>query len=343
MKILLATHNFSPQVGGVETVARVLADQFTALGHGVTVATRSAAGNSGITIDREEFPYPVLRLPPARELFAAVRACDVYFQHNISLKTLWPLAFARRPWVVSFQTWLTRADGTVGWQDRVKKIILRAGWPVAISQAVADSLPVPSTLIGNPYDDQLFRRLPAVPRQAELVFLGRLVSDKGVPLLLEALTLLGRDGLRPTLTIVGSGPEAANLRTLTTDLGLDGQVTFAGVQTRETLARTLNAHRIMVIPSLWPEPFGVVALEGIGCGCVPVGSARGGLADAIGPCGLTYPNGDAAALAECLRRLLTDEALCGRLRDQAEPHLAKFRPARIAAQYVQLFEEALAR
>ena len=342
MNILLATHAFSPQVGGLETVARVLADEFTAAGHRVTVATRSAAGNSGITLDREEFPYPVLRQPPARELLAAVRACDVYFQHNISLQTLWPLALARRPWVVSFQTWLTRPDGSVGWQDRVKRWVIRAGWPVAISRAVADALPVPSALIGTPYDDRLFRRLPGAARGGDLVFLGRLVSDKGVPLLLDALAALGREGLRPQLTVVGNGPEAGDLRRRTSELGLDGQVAFAGVQTGEALARTLNAHRIMVIPSRWPEPFGVVALEGIACGCVAVGSGNGGLPDAIGPCGLLFPNGDAGALAGCLRRLLADDRLVAGLRAQADAHLARFRPAAVAREYLRVFEEARA-
>ena len=343
MRILLATHAFSPQVGGLETVARVLADEFAAAGHGVTIVTRSAAGNSGIRLDQEEFPYPVLRQPPGRDLLAAVRGCDVYFQHNISLQTLWPLLLARRPWVVSFQTWLTRVDGSTGWQDRVKKLALRAGRPVAISRAVADSLPVPSALIGNPYDDRLFRRLPGTPaRTGDLVFLGRLVTDKGVPLLLDALAALRNEGLRPTLTVVGGGPEAGDLYRRTNDLGLAGQVTFAGVQTGEALARTLNAHRVMVIPSLWPEPFGVVALEGIACGCVAVGSDRGGLPDAIGPCGLLFPNGDAGALADCLRRVLTDGAVADGLRASADSHLARFRPAAVARDYLKVFEEALA-
>ena len=60
-------------------------------------------------------------------------------------------------------------------------------------------------------------------------------------------------------------------------LGLERQVEFTGVLQGETLVRTLNAHRIMVVPSRTPEPFGVVALEGIACGCVVVGSEGGGL------------------------------------------------------------------
>lgn len=342
MRILLATHAFHPQVGGLETVARVLADEFAAAGHEVTVVTRSQTGNSGITLDTLDFPYPVLRLPSARDLLRAVRRCEVYFQHNISLQTLWPLALARRPWVVSFQTWLTRPDGSVGWQDRVKRLAVRAGRCVAISQGVADSLPVPSVLIGNPYDENLFRRLPGANHTSDLVFLGRLVTDKGVDLLLDALAELRREGLTPTLTVVGGGPEAGNLTGRVAELDLAGQVQFVGVQTGESLVRTLNAHRVLVVPSRWPEPFGVVALEGIACGCVVVGSEGGGLRDAIGPCGETFPNGDARALAASLRRVLADPAHAESLRAPAGAHLARFRPGEVARSYLRVFEEALA-
>ena len=117
LKILLATHFFYPNIGGLETVARVLAEEFLTLGHAVRLVTTSAArpGES----DAGMFPYPVHRAPGGGELLRLMRWCDVFFQNNISLRTLWPLALVRRPWVVSHQTWLTRVDGTVGWQDRL--------------------------------------------------------------------------------------------------------------------------------------------------------------------------------------------------------------------------------
>jgi glycosyltransferase involved in cell wall biosynthesis len=62
----------------------------------------------------------------------------------------------------------------------------------------------------------------------------------------------------------------------------------------------MNRHRILVVPSIWEEPFGIVALEGIASGCLAIGSEGGGLADAIGACGMTFPNGDSTALAALL-------------------------------------------
>jgi glycosyltransferase involved in cell wall biosynthesis len=45
-------------------------------------------------------------------------------------------------------------------------------------------------------------------------------------------------------------------------------VDFVGTKTDHELVKLLNTHQIMVVPSLWNEPFGLVALEGVACGCV---------------------------------------------------------------------------
>ena len=338
MRILLATHFFYPNIGGLETVARVLADQFTAAGHEVVVLTQSPRPG-GEALDREEFAYPVVRCPGVRETLRLVRWCDVYFQNNISLRTLWPLGLVRRPWIVSHQTWLTRVDGTTGWEDVLKKQLIRFGSPIAISRAVAAPLPVPATLIGNPYQDDLFRVLPDVARTGDIVFLARLVSDKGGDLVLEALARMRLHGLTPRLTVVGDGPERPALEALAQRLGVAPQVKFLGMQTGETLVRILNEHRVMAVPSRLAEPFGVVALEGIACGCAVVASEGGGLPDAVGPCGLLFPNGDADALANALGRLLIDGDLCERLRAGASEHLAAHSPRRIAAKYLEMFEK----
>src|SRR5207302_7541699 len=159
---------------------------------------------------------------------------------------------------------------------------------------------------GNPYDNGVFRLLPNIVRDKTIAFLGRLVSDKGADLLLQAIKLLQHEGLMPDLTIIGAGPEEQGLRQLTHELGLDRQVTFVGEKSGAPLAELLNRHRILVVPSRWAEPFGVVALEGIACGCVVIGSESGGLKEAIGPCGLVYENGNVRALADQLKRSLND-------------------------------------
>jgi glycosyltransferase involved in cell wall biosynthesis len=337
MKILISSHAFPPDIGGLETVARVLADTFTALGNEVRVVTQSLAPAQ----DPAEFTYQVHRRPDAKTLWRQVLWCDILFQNNISLRSLWPALILRRPWVVAQQMWLTRVGGAEGWQDRLKKQLIRRGAATAISRAIARELPIPATLIGNPYEMELFRLLPEVPRARDLVFLARLVSDKGGDVLIAALAELKKEGLTPNLTIIGDGPEAGNLRRQAEELGVADQVNFAGKMKGEPLARALNAHEIMVVPSRLPEPFGVVALEGIACGCALIGSEEGGLPDAIGPCGILFPNGDAVALAHAIKRLLQDAGLRESLRAGAASHLAKHTPRGIAEAYLEVFRRVV--
>lgn len=330
MKILLGSHHFFPSTGGIETASNLLAREFVALGHEVRVITQTE-GNG-------HFPFPVLRRPGAWQLYLQVRWCDVFLQNNISLRTLWPLLFVRRPLCIAHQTWITNADGTTGWQHRLKRFVLRHATSFAISRAIAERLPTPSLEVGNPYDNEAFKNESSPePRAKELIFVGRLVSDKGANLLLEAISLLET---KPRLTIAGDGPERVPLEKQTADLGLQATVDFIGSQTSEQLAKLLCRHQILVVPSRWREPFGIVALEGIACGCVVVGSADGGLAEAIGPCGLTFPNGDARALADAIARLLGDPAECEALRARAAMHLARFTPRRVAEKYLDAMEKA---
>ncbi|MBV9658039.1 MAG: glycosyltransferase family 4 protein [Verrucomicrobia bacterium] len=337
MKILLLTHAFHPLVGGLETVAKVLANEFCALGHEVRLVTPTPASSDDD--DAQRFGFPVYRQPSAVQLLKLTRWCDIFFQNNISLQTWWPLLILRRPWVVAHQTWLTREQGHRGWQDHLKQMLIIFGSPIAISRAMATSLlPVPTVIIGNPYEASRFRILPDVPRDRQLAFLGRLVSDKGMDLVLDALVLLKKEHrLTPSLTVLGDGPEMPHLRAQCTRLGLDAQVTFAGTVTGDDLVRALNRHRILVVPSRLAEPFGVVALEGAACGCLVVGSSQGGLGDAIGEAGLTFPNNRSDALAKQLARALTDQALVAKLRERAPAHLAQFHPRRVAEAYLEVF------
>jgi glycosyltransferase involved in cell wall biosynthesis len=318
MRILMCSHAFAPAIGGTETVGRLLAQEFAGAGHEVRVVTETA-GEAAL-------PFEVFRKPPPGRLLSLHRWAEVVFHNNISLRAAWPLSLARRRWVVTHQTWFA------GPAAALKRAACRFATNIAISPAIQRALPVPSLVIPDPYEAGVFRDLPGTARERELIFVGRLVSDKGCDLLLDALEILHARGVQPNLTIVGDGPERASLEAR----AMDG-VRFAGAVTGSALADLLNAHRILVVPSRWNEPFGVVALEGIACGCAAIGSAGGGLPAAIGPCGRTFPNGDARALAAVIEEMLRAD-LAPWLR-HAEEHLGKHRPEAIAQRYLQVFDE----
>jgi glycogen(starch) synthase len=322
---------FSPTVGGLQTVSALLASEFVRMGHAVKLVTQS------VYEKQLPLPYGVVRRPKPLKLLRLLRWCDVYFHNNISIRMAWPLLFVPRPWVVTHATWIP-SRGVAG---KLRHRVLGHAIGISISRAIARHVRTPSVVIGNPYDDAVFRAIPARTRDKELVFCGRLVADKGANLLLSALSILRSRKLYPRLTIIGSGSEEARLRVIADDLGIADQVTLAGFKSGRELAESLNEHEIMVVPSLWNEPFGVVALEGIACGCVILGSEGGGLKEAIGPCGITFPNGDCDALAARLEELLTSPQLLQDCRANATEHLSRHTRNAVGEKYVQVFAAAL--
>ncbi len=335
MKILMSSHFFHPSVGGIEEVGCILAQQFTHAGHDVKIVTQTADD------DGAGFPFSIYRRPGMGTLLRLVKWCDVFFHNNLSLRTAWPLLVAKRPWIVAHHTWFARADGTVGCRDRLKHFVVRAARNIAVSEAVRLQNATSAKVIGNPYRDDLFRVDPSAVRDRDLVFVGRLVRDKGVDILFQALADLRKHGLKPRLTVIGQGPEEAALRQSATQLGLDEQIVFAGLKTGAELVSLLNRHRVIVVPSRWREPFGLVAVEGIACGCMALVANCGGLPDAIGRAGAAFRHKDAADAASWIARLLEPGADLHTFRDEAATHLARHSAGVAAAQYLRVMEEAM--
>src|ERR1700712_4409029 len=101
MRILLCSHWFFPSVGGVETISKILAEEFVRSGASVTVVTNTP----GPAMD---VPYSVVRRPTHKALRLLARESDVIFQNLISLRTLVSLILARKPIVVTHQSWMMR-------------------------------------------------------------------------------------------------------------------------------------------------------------------------------------------------------------------------------------------
>jgi glycogen(starch) synthase len=336
MKILFSSYAYAPGIGGIETVSALLAREFVAADDEVVLATETPARTSGSN------PFEVVRHPTLTRLGKLVRWCDVVFQNNISLRHLAPALLLGKPVLLVHQTWIRNIAGGIDWKDRIKRALLLQVKNVAISQAIASNIKVAAEVIGNPYDDRIFKVNANIQRNRELIFVGRLVSDKGADGLLRALGILKRRKIPANLTIVGHGPEEENLRALVRELSLDQSVTFAGEKVGRELAELMNHHQVIVIPSRWPEPFGIVALEGIACGCIAVGSEQGGLSEAIGNCGMTFRNGDSEELAAQLAELLRDSTMREKFRKAAPLHLERFRAQPVAQRYLALLRELAA-
>ncbi|WP_084557280.1 glycosyltransferase family 4 protein [Hamadaea tsunoensis] len=149
-------------------------------------------------------------------------------------------------------------------------------------------------------------------------FAGRLVYEKGVQHLVEAVPRLRQEhpGLR--VVISGDGPYRGELQEQAAKLHLGATVVFTGFLSERELPAVFGATDATVVPSLY-EPFGMVALEAAAAGAPLAVAATGGLAEIVEPgvSGLTFPHGDTDALACAVGRLLADQPTARRMAEHA--------------------------
>lgn len=168
----------------------------------------------------------------------------------------------------------------------------------------------------QPIDPALARpKICLEPHQRTLLFVGRIEPLKGVDILCYALAILKNnrpdllDGL--VLHIVGGEPgnaEAAHLRNLCNELGLDKLVCFFGAKGQDELPFYYSAAEALIMPSDY-ESFGMVALEAMACGTPVIASQVGGLAFLVqdDETGFHVPVREPDALAQRIAILLTDQ------------------------------------
>ncbi len=156
-----------------------------------------------------------------------------------------------------------------------------------------------------------------------VLFVGRLVKEKGVSTLLEAFEDMSSNGTDARLVIAGDGPMRESLAGEAVRLGLDGNVEFKGFVDDATLVSLYKTSDVLVVPSLY-EPFGMVALEGMAAGTPVVVSDVGGLSEVVedGVTGLKVPPGDHKPLSNAIARMLRDQGLAAKLKENAH-RLAK--------------------
>ncbi|MGN6758805.1 MAG: glycosyltransferase family 4 protein [Thermomicrobiales bacterium] len=175
-------------------------------------------------------------------------------------------------------------------------------------------------------------------------YLGRLVPEKGVRVLLDAAARL-RGAWR--LLIVGGGAEEAALRERAARLGIAGQVEFAPMAPSHDVPGWLQRFDVLAVPSLttptWKEQFGRVIIEAMASAVPVVGSDSGEIPHVIADAGMIVPEGDPDALAGALQTLLDDETCRQRLAAAGRTRvLAHYTWERIARQYLAVYEQMCA-
>lgn len=175
-----------------------------------------------------------------------------------------------------------------------------------------------------------------------IVFQGRLVSTKGVSTLLKAAHLL-RD-CEFELQIIGDGPDRARLEAEAVRLKLNGKVRFLGFLSPAQVEQAVARARVVVMPSLGGEVFGLVALENMQRGKAVVVSGIGALSEVVGDPDLIFPPGDEVALAARLRRVLQSPAFVQQAGDKAvERAGSMFTVEQMVSEHLALYQRLLPR
>jgi glycogen synthase len=148
-------------------------------------------------------------------------------------------------------------------------------------------------------------------------YVGRLVPEKGLPVLLRAADILKNEGREFELLIIGDGPQRPLLQAAMKRAGLDGMVRITGFLQGQAFAKVLSRVRVVILPSVWEETAGLAAIEQMMRGRLVIASNIGGLGEVVGSAGLTCVPGSAEDLARQMRTVLADPSRMAELGAEA--------------------------
>ncbi|MEM2873658.1 MAG: glycosyltransferase family 4 protein [Nitrososphaerales archaeon] len=140
-----------------------------------------------------------------------------------------------------------------------------------------------------------------------LLFVGRLVPEKGLDVLIKALPIILGKGVNAKIVVVGEGPQRDEYQRLAKDHGLGNKILFTGHIDDWTLRALYRVADVAIVPSRF-EPFGIVALEAMAAHCPLVASSIGGLDEIVDHegTGLKVPPNNPEALAWGILRIIRD-------------------------------------
>jgi glycosyltransferase involved in cell wall biosynthesis len=147
--------------------------------------------------------------------------------------------------------------------------------------------------------------------------MGRLVTTKGIRLLLEACKILKQEKRSFELVIIGDGSERASLEALAREWDLTSHVQFLGRVPQSQIPQVLERAAFVVVPSLGGEVFGMVVAENMLHGIPVLASDLGSFVEVLGDAGLTFKTGDPFDLARQMARLVDDSSLLQQFRTSA--------------------------
>jgi glycosyltransferase involved in cell wall biosynthesis len=346
---VLFLHQFDLSLaGGSGAYLRALSSALTELGHRVEVMSARRPDPYGWTTYQLPFDYTLTFGPECRDGERALDDCTVGELRALGERAAAALedqAFARqRPdlLMVNHISVLAGVALTLGQRHGIPHRVISYGTDTqlllresrycdmygpaaaaadrvfAISGFVANQVraTVPNAcveVLGGAVDRAVFRPAAEPGPSNRIAFVGRLVTEKGIWTLIEAM---GRLSVPAQLDIVGEGPLLPAVRATVERAAIPTRVNLLGYLPPEQIREVLIRSSLLVVPSIWQEPLGLVILEAMACGVPVVASSVGGIPEIVQheANGLLVEPGDPGALSHAMNRILLDAPLRGRLR-----------------------------
>jgi glycosyltransferase involved in cell wall biosynthesis len=368
MRVLHVGKYYPPVPGGMERVLQLLCEhERREVDSRVLVAsvdrTTSHEVRNGVPVTRAGTLARIgsVGLSPMLPIELSRAGADITVVHEPNPIALVADFVTRRrgPLVVYFHSEVVRAEWKyrLAYRPFLSRVLDRAARILVASPAMAETalqlsgyrdkcVVVPYGIDPSSMADIPERRRRAAALQAEhgrplVLFAGRLVSYKGVDVLIRACA-----NTTARVLIVGDGPMRARLQALALETGVADRVRFLGSVPDPELAALYHACDLFVLPSVTrAEAFGMVQIEAMACGKPVVSTA---LASGVpwvnqhGRTGLVVPAGDADALAGAIRSLIANPALRRQMGEAARTRvLAEFTADRMAERTVSIYRDVL--
>lgn len=176
----------------------------------------------------------------------------------------------------------------------------------------------------------------------EFGYVGRLVAEKGLPLLIEAANHVAKNGSCFRLSFIGDGPERAHLEAMVDAYDLRERVRFTGDMRGADFVRAASQITVVVMPSIWEETAGIAAMEQMMRGGLVIAADIGGLGEIVDGTGLKFQPGDWRSLAVAMQRVIDDPTLAESLGSAARSRAnALFRRDAMIEKQLSLFTASL--
>lgn len=247
----------------------------------------------------------------SKYFFRSGKICTIAASYSCLLNAYKEKCMTRRPSLA-----LKRVRGRFEWLEALKGLSLVLCNSSYVKTALVMNGLVESKVVVNhlfPGHSESFYEAEPInilePGPAQILYVGRLFKEKGVDVLLKAVSQIKQDF---RLKIVGEGWEKDNLLKLSLDLGLEEKVEFLGFKNGVDLARLYKSCLFFVMPSVWPEPFGMVGIEANAFSKAVVAFNVGGVTDWLedNVNGVLLGQVDVHGLAETMESLLNNRVRC---------------------------------